>query len=88
MAAATNNSATVTWGSGASGTISVTVTDGNACVGTATANVTINPLPILALTNNTPNACNGQITNITYSTNIGTIAWTSTATGTASSSPS
>jgi phosphoribosylcarboxyaminoimidazole (NCAIR) mutase len=84
---ATNNSATVTWGSGASGTISVTVTDGNACVGTATANVTINPLPILALTNNTPNACNGQITNITYSTNIGTIAWTSTATGTASSSP-
>jgi gliding motility-associated-like protein len=59
---------------GATGTYSVNAVDANGCAGSATTNVTINPLPTPAASNNSPVCANQTITFTGSGGNI--YAWT------------
>ncbi len=57
-----------------SGTYTVTVTDANQCTASASASLTVNQLPVAAITPPQPSVCNGQSVTLTANGN-GTYTW-------------
>ena len=84
-----NSTITLTWTTAGIHTVFVNYTDVNGCTANTAASwpVTVNQLPTVVFTYNTPNSCSGLPLNIQLSSNVSGATFTWTATGSAGVTP-